>query len=121
MPLALTLCALFAGCAGVPKVNDAPSPQGNAIIIGIRGPLTARQSKPLLAPEPGNAGILRRHLAIEEAVADAPLPAGNATRLLINRPQTFAAMFAAVRDAEASVSLEYTSSKTLSQYVGPQC
>ncbi|HYS45244.1 MAG TPA: phospholipase D-like domain-containing protein [Rhizomicrobium sp.] len=109
-PLVLALCALLAGCAAVPKVNDSPPPQSSTTIVGARGPLTAQQSRALLdriAPEPGDAGILKRHLAIEEAVAETPLVAGNATRFLIDGPQTFAAMFDAIRGARTSINLEY--------------
>jgi cardiolipin synthase len=108
--IALAVCALFAGCAAVPKVNDTPPPQPMAPILGARGPLTAEQSKVLLdriAPEPGDAGALKRHAAIEEAVAETPLVAGNATRLLVDGEQTFAAMFAAIQSARATVNLEY--------------
>ena len=103
------VCVLLAGCAAVPKVNDTPSPEP-AHIVGARGPLTARESRALLdriAPEPGDAGILRRHTAIEEAVAETPLVAGNATRILIDGRETFAAMFTAMREARTSINLEY--------------
>jgi cardiolipin synthase len=105
----LLLCLLL-GCGAVPRVDDTPAPQGQTIIVGTRGPLTAQQSRALLdriAPEPGDAGILKRHMAIEEAVADTPLVAGNRTRLLIDGEQTFAAMFEAMRAAKSSINLEY--------------
>lgn len=103
------VCMLLAACAGVPKVNDTPSPEA-AHIVSARGPLTAAQSRALLdkiAPEPGEAGILKRHTAIEEAVAETPLVAGNATHILIDGRETFAAMFAAMRAAKSSINLEY--------------
>src|SRR6266704_633064 len=109
-PLVLALCALLAGCAAVPKVNDSPPPQSSTTIVGARGPLTAQQSRALLdrtAPEPGDAGILKRHLAIEEAVAETPLVAGNSTQLLVDGARTFAAMFAAIKSAKATIDLEY--------------
>ena len=109
-PIAAVFCALLAGCAAVPRVNDAPPSQGAPTIIGARGPLTAQQSKALLdkiAPEPGDAGLLKRHLAIEEAVAETPLIAGNTTQLLIDGPETFAAMFSMMRGAKTSIDLEY--------------
>jgi len=105
----LLLCGLMA-CSGVARVDDTPTPQPGATIVGARGPLTAAQSRALLdriAPEPGDAGILKRHMAIEEAVAGAPLVAGNRTRLLIDGQQTFAAMFDAIRTAKSSINLEY--------------
>jgi cardiolipin synthase len=104
------VCALLLGCAAVPKVDDTPVPQGTPTIVGARGPLTPQQSRALLdriAPEPGEAGILKRHMAIEEAVAETPLVAGNSTRLLIDGGETFAAMFAAMRGAKTSINLEY--------------
>jgi cardiolipin synthase len=107
--IAAGLCALVLGCASVPKVNDNPVPQPTQI-MGARGPLTLQQSRALLeriAPEPGDAGILKRHTAIEEAVAETPLVAGNRTRLLIDGEQTFAAMFAAIHAATSSINLEY--------------
>jgi cardiolipin synthase len=108
--VALAVCTLLAGCAAVPKVNDTPPPQATADIVGARGPLTVQQSKALLekiAPEPGEAGILKRHLAIEQAVAETPLVAGNTTQLLVDGTQTFAAMFAAIKSAKATINLEY--------------
>src|SRR5215469_2640420 len=109
-PIAFFVCACLAGCAAVPKVNDTPSPQGSPQIESARGPLTDAQSKRLLAriaPAPGDNVILARHLAIEQAVAETPLVAGNATRLLIDGDATFAAMFAAIESARQTVNLEY--------------
>jgi cardiolipin synthase len=103
------VCILVAGCATVPKVDDTPPAQAPHI-VGARGPLTAQQSRALLdrlAAEPGDAGMLKRHSAIEEAVAETPLVAGNRTRLLIDGRETFAAMFAAIRGAKQSIDLEY--------------
>jgi cardiolipin synthase len=110
VPIVAAVCALLAGCAVVPKVDDTPPRQGTTQIQGARGPLTAQQSKALIdkiAPEPGDAGILKRHLAIEEAVAETPLVAGNAARLLVDGGQTFAAMFAAIKSAKTTINLEY--------------
>lgn len=107
------LCAL-AACASVPHVDPnigqpsvaAPKPE----IIGARGPLTAQQSKALLeriSTEPGDAGVLQRHLAIEEAVAESPLIAGNRTRILRDGPASFGAMFSAIQNATNHINLEY--------------
>src|SRR5512146_983704 len=98
IPIAFGVCALLASCAAVPNVDDTPSRGATTQIMGARGPLTVRQSKALLeriAPEPGDAGILKRHMATEKAIADTPLIAGNFTRLLVDGTETFAAMFAA--------------------------
>lgn len=109
-PFLLAVCAILAGCAAVRKVDDTPAGQAAPHIMGARGPLSASQSRALLekiAPEPGDAGILKRHIAIEEAVAETPLVAGNSTRLLVDGAQTFAAMFAAIKDAKSTINLEY--------------
>ena len=104
----------LAACASVPRIEQnvglpsgaAPKPE----IIGARGPLTAQQSKALLdrlSTEPGDAGILQRHIAIEEAVAESPLIAGNRTQLLRDGPESFRAMFSAIQGATNHINLEY--------------
>ena len=108
--IALAICGLMAGCAGVPKVNDSPTGQTGTQIVGSRGPLSIQQSKAILdriAPQSGDAGILQRHVAIEQAIAETPLVAGNSTRLLVDGDQTFAAMFAAIKSAKSTLNLEY--------------
>jgi cardiolipin synthase A/B len=89
------------------RPSDAASkPQ----IIGAHGPLTARQSKALLerlSTEPGDAGVLKRHLAIEQAVAESPLTAGNRTRILRDGPDAFHAVFGAIQGAKDHINLEY--------------
>ena len=109
LPIAVAVLALLASCAAVPRVNDTPQ-QATTQIETAKGPLTVEQSKALLAKiasEPGDAGILKRHVAIEQAIAETPLVAGNSTRLLVDGPQTFAAMFDAIRSAKATINLEY--------------
>ena len=108
--IALAMCTMLGACAAVPKVDDTPAPQAPAAIVGARGPLTAEQSKALLdrlAPEPGDNVILKRHLAIEEAVAETPLVSGNSTRILVDGEKTFAAMFDLIEGARQTVNLEY--------------
>jgi cardiolipin synthase len=111
--LCIVLWAL-SGCASVPHVDPSigqPSVAApKAEIVGARGPLTAQQSKALLeriSTEPGDAGVLQRHLAIEEAVAESPLIAGNRTRVLRDGPASFRAMFGAIQSAAHHINLEY--------------
>jgi cardiolipin synthase len=106
--------ATLAGCASVPDVEPmiAQSSDGapDAHVVGPRGPLTARQSKAILtqlSTAPGDAGLLQRHAAVEEAVAETPLVAGNRTRILRDGRETFPAMFDAIRQAKTHVNLEY--------------
>jgi cardiolipin synthase len=109
IPITLAICALLAGCAAVPQVDDTPSREAPQI-VRARAPLTVQQSSALLekiAPEPGDAGLLKRHMAIEEAVAETPLVAGNRTRLLVDGDQTFAAMFELIGSAQKTLNLEY--------------
>lgn len=106
----LAVCVLIAGCAAVPRVDDTKQRQATTQIVDARGPLTVTQSKSLLdkiATEPGEAGILRRHMAIESAIAETPLIASNTTQLLVDGPQTFAAMFALIKSAKTTINLEY--------------
>ena len=106
--------SLLAACASVPDVDHlvdgAASSTAKPVIMGSRGPLTQAQSKALLArmvSEPGEAGMLQRHLAIEQAVAENPLIAGNRTRLLRDGEESFRAVFAAIQGAKTYVNLEY--------------
>jgi cardiolipin synthase len=105
--------AFLGGCASVPHIAMASTPAPGAAkpqIMGMRGPLTAQQSKAVLlriSTEPGDAGILQRHLAIEQEVAQGPLLASNRTRILRDGPETFRAMFAAIKGASSSINLEY--------------
>jgi cardiolipin synthase len=107
----LAACLLF-GCASVPDVDDlidrtSGEPQ---TIVGARGPLSPAQSKAILArleQQTNGSDILDRHLAIEQAIAGAPLVAGNRTTPLHDGPETFRAMFKAIRGAKNRVDLEY--------------
>ena len=106
------LClALCAGCATVPDIAP-PQATGKATpqIVGQRGPLTAEQSKAILerlGTDSGDDALLKRHTAYEEAISESPLIAGNRTRLLQDGPQTFKAMFSAIRSATNHINLEY--------------
>ena len=110
----IALCIGLAGCASVPTIDQSIGPLSAAAampeIIGARGPLTAQQSKALLehlSTEPGDAGRLQRHLAIEAAVAESALIAGNHTQLLRDGPASFRAMFSAIQAATSHINLEY--------------
>jgi cardiolipin synthase len=101
--------AALAGCATLPHYVLRPS-GATPRITGASGPLSPAQSKAVvarLAGAAGDEGMLARHLAIEEAVAETPLVTGNRTRILRDGPETFRAMFAAIRAATDHVHLEY--------------
>src|SRR6201997_4662750 len=79
----------LAACATVPVVDEADlakASDGTQIkVFGARGPLSARQSKAVLArlaEQAPDAGALERHLAVEQIVAESPLFIGNQVRIL---------------------------------------
>jgi cardiolipin synthase len=51
--------------------------------------------------------MLKRHVAIEEAVAESPLVSGNQTQLLADGVDTFPAMFRTIKNAKDHINLEY--------------
>jgi cardiolipin synthase A/B len=112
----LALCLGVAGltaCTSVPTVSPGIGGVASAQkpeIVGRRGPLTSAQIKATLAQlsdTPDEDALLRRHLVIEQAVAENPLVAGETTLLLKDGVITFRAMFAAIRAAKHSINLEY--------------
>jgi cardiolipin synthase len=104
---------LVSGCAAIPDVDHElsnPSSAATPEIEGADGPLSEDRSKAILAHitrEAGDSGMLRRHLAIEQAVSESPLVAGNRTSLLHDGPQSFRAIFAAIAGAGNHINLEY--------------
>lgn len=103
---------LLSGCATVPSVDQELDQDRVArpTIVGSHGPLSAEQSRAVLArlaQQSPAADVLARHLAIEQAVSDAPLVAGNRTELLRDGPETFRATFAAIKSAKRYIYLEY--------------
>lgn len=111
--LLVLVCLTIGGCVSLnePVTLPAVVPTNPALeVVGARGPLTQRQANAVLAPlklASPDAGVMKMHLAIEQAVAGTPLIAGNRTHLLKDGWQTFPAMFAAIRAATRSVYLEY--------------
>jgi cardiolipin synthase len=111
--IALALASvIFTGCAAVPHVGPTAA-AGNGVPIqmsGARGPLSERDARAILArlaAAAPNAGALERHLAVEQAVAESTLYAGNRVQILQNGDETFPAMFAAIRGAQHYIYLEY--------------
>lgn len=110
----LLLLFSLLGCASVPDADDVIERSGNnggqPHVMGAKGPLSAKQSKALferLGLNVENSDLLKRHLAIEEEVAESPLVAGNTTQLLRDGPQTFKEIFEAIRGAKHHINLEY--------------
>jgi cardiolipin synthase len=111
----VALCAVcvgfvgLAGCASVPEVGPIPSAE-RPQVVGASDPPSSDQVTALVAHpanEPGDTALLRHHIAIEQAVAESPLVAGETTRLLRDGPTTLRATFAAIRSAKHQINLEY--------------
>lgn len=103
----IALCLLLlAACATEPEIPDEVIPE-KPMVMGTRGPLGDRQVKALFARLGPKQDTLQRHLAVEEAVAETPLYAGNRTQVLQDGQATFQAMFDAIRAAQEHVNLEY--------------
>ncbi len=112
--LALLCVSGCTGCASlpviVPDLARRPAPAASAVQLeGSRGPLTAAQSRAVLArlAASGEAtDIFARHLALEEAIVGSPLTAGNRVTLLKDGPATYRAMLAAIEAARDHVHME---------------
>ncbi len=107
--LSLLLAVLLGGCAAVPSVDGVidSTPKVPQTVVGARGPLSPAQSKAVIERLGAQSDLLQRHLAIEQEVAGTPLSIGNSTRLLHDGPDTFRAMFAAMKAARRNIYLEY--------------
>ena len=104
------IAAALSACS-VPDADEAiaAAPRQPTQIEAARGPLSLSESRQLLSRIGGTGAedILRRHLAVEEAVAGAPLTADNSVTVLHDGPETFRAIAAAIKGARHSLNLEY--------------
>jgi cardiolipin synthase len=109
--LAMLWFALLMGCSSLPTiVPDLARPPGPpAQLEGAQGPLSAAQSKAILAGLASRGqptDIFERHLAIEEAIVGSPLTTGNEVLLLQDGPATYSAMLAAIEAARDHINME---------------
>jgi phosphatidylserine/phosphatidylglycerophosphate/cardiolipin synthase-like enzyme len=100
----------LAGCLSlqrlVPDLERRPAPE--VPLEGARGPLSAAQSKAVLASKEGagpDTGIFDEHLAREQAILRSPLTAGNRVRLLQDGPTTYQAMLEAILAARDHINM----------------
>ena len=89
--LALAGAIPLAACATVPDADDYLRPDGAV------GP----------HQNVGSDDILQRQFALQQALSESPLTAGNQVRLLRDGQEAFAAMFDAMRQARDHINLEY--------------
>lgn len=102
-----------AGCATLPNVSEtmreAPARKGPDRIASARGLLSPATSKAImdrLARSVDQTDVLARFTAVIESVTGSPASKGNAVKLLIDGPATYAAMFAAMQSARSDIDLE---------------
>ena len=118
---AATLFGLLhlAGCASVPNIDSVvDNAAGRPKIVGARGPLSAQASRDILAKlkaEAGDTDVMQRHLALEGALADAPISVGNDVRVLSSGEAAFNAFFAAMERAQSSINIEYFTVEDIEQ------
>ncbi|MDP3308925.1 phospholipase D-like domain-containing protein, partial [Methylotenera sp.] len=102
---------LLAGCSSIPTMvpDMAMQPKHAVQLDGAHGPLTAQQSKAVLARLKKNGddtNIFDKHLALEAEIVGSPLVVGNKVELLIDGPTTYDAMFLAIENAKNSINME---------------
>ena len=109
---AAALCLLAAaGCATLPDTAALIERHAGqaARFENARGPLSAQKSAAILAElkrKSGDIDILEKQIALEQAIVGSPLILGNKVTLLQDGAATYAAMFAAIRDAQDHINLE---------------
>ena len=107
--MALSLAAV-AGCSSLPTITPATADSTKPVQLdGARGPLSAQQSKAILArlaSRGEETNIFDRHLALEEGIVGTPLVVGNKVTLLQDGPATYQAMFDAIGGARDHIHME---------------
>jgi cardiolipin synthase A/B len=101
----------LAACKSLPDTREGfPEEKGVTVAVqlkGARGPLSAADTSTILNKlEGGSTSLLKRHIAVEEAVAESPLVLGNRVTLLQDGDATYRAMFAAIRAAKDHINVE---------------
>ena len=109
----LPVAIAASGCATLPNVSEtmreAPARKGPDRIVSARGLLSPATSKAImgrLARSVDQTDVLARFTAVIESVTGSPASKGNAVKLLIDGPATYAAMFAAMESARSDIDLE---------------
>ena len=110
---ALIASQLMSGCASLPNVDALLLDGGRHAQIGqfesVGGPLSEKRSAALVEAikrKGGDTGILDKHVAVENALVETPLVAGNRVVLLQDGKETYDAMLAAIARATDHINLE---------------
>lgn len=99
-------------CATLPDAEqEMTAPHAQQVKFeGAHGPVSDARSDAILDQLEGRGGasdVLGKHLAFEQSInTDSPLVLGNKLTLLQNGPDTYAAMFEAIREAQDHINLE---------------
>jgi len=109
--LAALCLTVLIGCSSIPTMvpDMAMQPSHPVQLDGAHGPLTAQQSKAILAKLKKNGdetNIFDKHLALEAEIVGSPLVVGNKVELLVDGPTTYDAMFAAIESAKDHINME---------------
>jgi cardiolipin synthase len=100
-----------AGCATLPDTDALIERHAGqaARFENASGPLSAKRNAAVLAElksKSGDIDILDKQIALEQAIVGSPLILGNKVTLLQDGAATYAAMFAAIREARDHINLE---------------
>jgi cardiolipin synthase len=101
----------FGGCASMPDTQAilARHSAQQAQFETARGPVSRQKTEQILARLQGCCGevdVLEKHIALEQAITDSPLVLGNQVTLLQDGPATYAAMLAAITQAQDHINME---------------
>lgn len=107
----LAWAGLGLGCAGLPDTQFLTRHYTTeaAKFKSAWGPIPEKRSAALMAQlkrKVGDLDILDRQAALEQALVGEPLVVGNKVALLQDGPATYAAMFAAIREARRHINIE---------------
>ncbi|MGC2422927.1 MAG: cardiolipin synthase [Nitrospirota bacterium] len=106
----LNFCACAASLPDVKYIKaELATEQGVPEVEGAKGKLSPGQSEKILNKVEGQApekDRLDRQIKLMEEVSGTPLVAGNKVTLLMNGPNTYAAMLKAIGDAKETINLE---------------
>ena len=100
-----------AGCATLPDTQLLLERHTTQAVRfeNARGPLSVKRNTAILAElkrKSPDLDILEKHIALEQAIVGSPLILGNKVTLLQDGAATYAAMFAAIRNARDHINLE---------------
>ena len=103
------VCGLLLACTTLPRSPVEVAGNATPILVGAHGELSPERSKAILRAVDARSGgseLLRKHLLIEEEITDFPLTIGNSVTLLQDGPETYKAMYVAIRAARDHINLE---------------